>query len=179
MPSSGETLSPFDIPLPQPRPLRELKRSPDPRGDLWQLMRAQAQSRRALADQSQKGKERVLEILIFLAGEVCQSRSFLDSITSVMQQAGLSDKWRSLDIGLKRLEDHLRQEKITYYDPLGEELKGNLENIVDVQSYIRRPTARVTRVIETVAPIVYYKGELVKPGVVIVETPGESEEGKK
>jgi hypothetical protein len=77
-------------------------------------------------------------------------------------------------ISVERLEDVLRSLKLEIHDPCGQPYDEGMTLSVALFEKSSALSRGVRRIAETISPTVYWDGQLLQPGKVIVET-GESE----
>lgn len=102
-----------------------------------------------------------------LATEVWRLKKALTTVPAIPNA-------NTLTISVERLEDALRNLKLEIHDPCGEPYDEGMTLSVSLFEKSTRLAQGVKRIAETICPTVYWNGQLLQVGKVIVEI-GESE----
>jgi hypothetical protein len=97
-----------------------------------------------------------------LATEVWRLKKALTTVSSVPNA-------NTFTISIERLEDALRSLKLEIHDPLGEAYDEGMTLSVSLFEKTRALPQGVKRIAETISPTVYWNGQLLQVGKVIVE----------
>jgi len=143
-----------------------LKKSFVPFQEAWRLTRTIDKMKKDMGKASQK----TFDILIKVAYESFWLDCILDSAKEHLTKSGLGKEYQSIDLWSKRLKKLLNDNGIDYEDPTGCYLDEAQYEKIEVEKFISRAGVLHERVIETLHPIVYHKGKVIKRGVVYAET---------
>lgn len=133
----------------------------------WQLLRQIA----SLKEERKKAEQEKVDLLARVAKEAFEHRRFLKARKEMFLQAGWKREYEELEILAERLDDLLRENGIFYEDPTGCIIDETLRSLIDIQTFVPNPGIFEERVIKVYYPIIFFKGQLVKRGLVDAAAP--------
>jgi len=133
----------------------------------WQLLKQIA----LLKKETKKAEQERVELLVRVAGEAFEHWRFLNANREMFLRTGREREYSELEILTRRLDDLLREHGISYEDPTGWNIDEALRPMIDIRTFLLNPGISGERVLRVYYPIVFYKGQVVKRGVVDGETP--------
>ncbi|WP_329066897.1 hypothetical protein [Streptomyces sp. NBC_01429] len=113
------------------------------------------------------------KVLTELAVHVARLDGLLQEAAAPLETAGAKSLGRRLHVARKQVLEPLREMDITTRDPTGERYE-SVADVVDITGWRYGPEFTAEVVAETVEPIVYDRGAVVRLGQVIMGAPSSA-----